>query len=133
MKKKIQLLAVALLTIITATVAQTKPAAWVEMKIFHSFMSTTFHPSEEGNLAPLKQKADSMFIAAKQWQASAIPDTYKPKETTKALKQLVKECKGIKNAVAANATDDELKKKIATAHDVFHTIVNECKKEEENH
>jgi hypothetical protein len=133
MKRKIQLLAVTLLTIITAAVAQTKPAVWAEMKTFHSFMSTTFHPSEEGNLAPLKQKADSMLIAAKQWQASAIPDTYKPKETRQALKQLVKACKGIKGAVAAKATDDELKKKIAAAHDVFHTIVKECKKEEENH
>ncbi|MGF2410920.1 hypothetical protein [Ferruginibacter sp.] len=133
MKKKIQLLALALFIFITATIAQNKPAAWAEMKAFHSLMSTSFHPSEEGNLTPLKQQADSMFIAAKQWQASPIPDTYKPKETKKALKQLVKECKGIKNAVAANAADDELKKKIAAAHDVFHTIVKECKKEEEAH
>lgn len=133
MKKKIQMLLLSLLITVTATFAQAKPAVWTEMKVFHSLMSSSFHPSEEGNLAPLKQKADSMFIAAKQWQASPVPETYKPKETKKALKQLVKECKSIKNAVTANATDEELKKKVAAAHDVFHTIVKECKKDEEAH
>jgi hypothetical protein len=133
MKKKIQLLTLAFLAFATATIAQAQPAAWAEMKMFHSLMSSSFHPSEEGNLAPLKQKADSMLVAAKLWQASSIPDAYKRKETKKALKQLVKECKAIKTAVAANASDDTLKKNIAAAHDVFHTIVKECKKEEEAH
>lgn len=115
---------------ITAS-AQTNPAAWPEMKNFHSFMSSTFHPSEEGNLAPLKAKADSMYMAAKQWQASAIPASYKPKETKVALEKLVKQCAEIKTSVANNAADDELKKLIANAHDVFHTIVKECRKEDE--
>jgi hypothetical protein len=91
-------------------------------------MSASFHPTEEGNFAPLKERADSLFTAAKQWQASAIPAEYKTKETKTALKQLVKVCKDIKKAVTANAGDEELKKKITGAHDVFHTIVKDCKK-----
>ena len=133
MKQKIRLTVLALIAFVTALTAQTKPAPWAEMKAFHHLMSNTFHPVEDGNFAPLKEKADSMLVAAKQWQAASIPDEYKPAETKKALKKLVKECKGIKKAVAANASDDELKKKITVAHDVFHTIVKECKKEEETH
>lgn len=133
MKRKIRLTAMALMLTATSIFAQTKPAAWPQLKAFHALMSASFHPSEEGNFAPLKEKADSLFTVAKQWQASAIPAEYKTKETKTALKQLVKECKGIKKAVAANASDEELKKKIAGAHDVFHTIVKDCKKEEEAH
>lgn len=133
MKKKIRLTVLALIAFVTASVAQTKPAPWAEMKNFHHFMSTSFHPAEEGNFAPIKEKADSMLVAAKQWQAASIPAEYKPSETKKALKQLVKECEGIKRAVASNVPDADLLKKITAAHDVFHTIVKECKKEEETH
>ncbi len=43
---------------------------WPALKDFHKVMSQTFHPSEEGNLQPIKersgemtQKADSIFQA----------------------------------------------------------------------
>ena len=77
--------------------AQTKSAMWPEMKTFHSYMASTFHPAEEGNLKPLREKADSLYNAAKNWQASAIPSNYKPTETAAALKKLVKQCASIKN------------------------------------
>lgn len=133
MKRKISFVLIASLFAAASAFAQAKPAVWKEMKSFHYFMSTSFHPSEEGNLAPLKQKADSMLTVAKQWQASPIPDTYKPTETKDALQKLVAACEDLKASVTANAADDELKRKIAKAHDVFHTIVKECKKEEEHH
>jgi hypothetical protein len=72
MKQKIRLTVLALIAFVTASVAQTKPAPWAEMKNFHHFMSTTFHPAEEGNFAPLREKADSLLTAAKQWQAAQI-------------------------------------------------------------
>ena len=101
------------------------------MKTFHSLMAATFHPSEDGNLAPLKQKADSLAIVAKMWQASAIPSNYKPVETKSALENLVAKTTDINNAVAANKSDADLKKLIAEAHDIFHHIVGECKKADE--
>jgi len=36
-----------------------------------------------------------------------------------------------KKSVAKNETDDVLKKQIADAHDIFHTIAKECRKEDE--
>ena len=56
MKKKIKLLAVALLATITIAIAQTAKSKWAEMKKFHSFMSSTFHPAEEGDLNHLRQR-----------------------------------------------------------------------------
>lgn len=126
MKKSIQ---IAFILFLSATgFAQTKKVAWPEMKTFHSFMAATFHPSEAGNLAPLKQKADSLAIVAKMWQVSAIPSNYKPAETKSALENLVAKTTEINNAVAANKSDADLKKLIAEAHDIFHHIAGECKK-----
>lgn len=126
---KLKLTVLAIIAFVTTACAQTKPAQWAELKNFHHFMSTTFHPAEEGDFAPLKAKADSMLTAAKQWQAATIPAGFKPKETKAALDKLVKQCTAIKESVGANAPDADLKKQITAAHDVFHTIVKECRDE----
>jgi len=130
--KSIVRLAVVMLAMIPAmSFAQTGKATtapWAELKAFHALMSKTFHPSEEGNFAPLKAKADSLLIAAKAWQASKIPADYKPEETQETLAKLVKQCNLIAGAVAAKADDVKLKVLIADAHDIFHKIVGECKK-----
>lgn len=131
MKKKIQLLLIAFLVNTAALLAQSSTPGWPEMKNFHHFISTTFHPSEEGNLAPVKEKADSMVKAAQRWQASPIPADYKQDETKKALDKLVAKCKQIKASVLKNVADEELKKQLSECHDIFHTIVKECRKAEE--
>lgn len=111
--------------------AQTKKPSWPEMKTFHSFMASTFHPAEEGNLAPLKANADSLYNAAIAWQASVIPATFKNNETKEALQKLVKQCAEIKESVNNKKEDAVLTKLITEAHDTFHHIVGECRKAEE--
>ena len=131
MKKTIQIL-ILLLAILPVTIfAQKKKAVWQEMKTFHLYISATFHPAEEGNLQPLKEKADSLYNAAKNWQASAIPSNYKPTETTAALKKLVKQCASIKKYVDAKMSDKDLTHLITEAHEIFHNIAGECKKADE--
>lgn len=129
MIKKLKLFALMLLAFAGTALAQKKATTpeWPEMKKFHSFMSTTFHPAEEGNLAPLRAKADSLVSSSKAWQASPIAANYKPLETKAALTKLVAQCEKIKKAVNDKATDDQLKVLITDAHDIFHTIVGECR------
>lgn len=129
MKK--QLMIIAMLAMVSVTFAQTAKPSWAEMKTFHSFMSSTFHPAEEGDFAPLKTKADSLLIVAKLWEASSIPSDFKPAETKAALAKLVNKCQAIKKAVATKQADERLKKLITEAHDIFHTIVGECRKADE--
>lgn len=128
MKKLISFITILLLAA-SPLFAQSK-VTWPELKAFHHYMSGTFHPAEEGNLAPLKAQADSMLVSAKQWQASAIPDQFKPAETKAALEKLVQQCSLINTAVQAKEPDDKLLKLITDAHDIFHTIVGECRKPE---
>lgn len=128
MKKTVLMLLFAIGVFAFAGKAQTTQPGWPEMKAFHSLMSGTFHPAEEGNLAPLRAKADSLLAGAEAWQKSEIPANYKPVETKEALTKLVNRCRDIKKAVLANMNDDKLKKMIADAHDIFHKIVGECQK-----
>lgn len=131
MKTKIMLLAVMLLAGITTVNAQNTKPIWKEQNTFHSFMSAAFHPAEEGNFMPLKERADSLLLAAKNWQASPIPADFKPAETKAALKKLVIKCTAVKKAVDEKVSNEILMKLITEAHDVFHTIVGECRKTEE--
>ena len=131
MKKVFQfaLIIIAFLPVIGT--AQTKAAVWPQMKTFHSYMAATFHPAEEGNLQPLREKADSLYNAAKNWQASAIPSNYKPTETSAALTKLVKQCASVKKYVDAKMSDKDLTHLITEAHEIFHNIAGECKKADE--
>ena len=111
--------------------AQTgKVAPWPELTAFHSLMAATFHPTEDGNFAPLKEKADSLMNAALAWYASPVPDSYKLNETKAEIKKLVAQCINISSAVKAKADDGKLKTLITGAHEIFHKIVGECKKPE---
>ena len=46
---------------------------WPELKEFHGVMSQTFHPSEEGNLEPIKSRATEMKEKAAKLADSKIP------------------------------------------------------------
>ncbi len=131
MKKVYQLAALIIAFLPTIGFAQTKLAVWPQMKTFHSYMAATFHPAEEGNLQPLREKADSLYNAAKNWQASAIPSNYKPTETSAALTKLVKQCASVKKYVDAKMSDKDLTHLITEAHEIFHNIAGECKKADE--
>ena len=72
--------------------AQHTAGAWKEMSDFHEVMSTTFHPAEEGNLQPLRMKAEELYTRAKSWKASAVPAGYDAAKTKDTLKRLVKQC-----------------------------------------
>jgi hypothetical protein len=132
--KRILVAVVMVLAMIPAiSFAQESAKPWPELKAFHSVMSATFHPVEEGNYAPLKERAGELFTAVKTWKASAIPAGFKKKETAAALVELEIACGKLEKAVTAKATDVELKEMITNAHNIFHKIVGECRNTEEHH
>jgi hypothetical protein len=131
MNKKIKLMAVALLATISIAFAQTTQPEWKEMKAFHAIMSPIFHPAEAGNFVPLKTKSDSLLLIAKNWHAAPIPSDYQPKKTEETLAQLVKETSILHDAVLAQKSEKELMKLLTVAHDTFHKVAGECKKEGE--
>jgi hypothetical protein len=57
---------------------------------FHKVMSITFHPAEEGNLAPIKSKIGEMQEKAIAFQKSVIPADVVNKRSTKKSKRFGK-------------------------------------------
>jgi hypothetical protein len=83
--------------------AQSRFDVWPELKAFHTVMSQTFHPSEEGNLvkdAVLKIAIDS-----------------------KKLHELIQQ----------KASDKMISNALEDLHNTFHLIVEKCSKKEEHH
>ncbi len=129
----IKKLAFALIAIFVVNTASAQKGEWKEMKTFHAVMSKTFHPAEAGNLKPVKENSADLLAKAKEWQASTIPSDYKNQETTTVLTSLVAKCEELNLAVIAAKSDDDLKKLITEAHDIFHQIGEKCRVDNHDH
>ncbi|MCU0351449.1 MAG: hypothetical protein MUF43_11600 [Flavobacterium sp.] len=104
---------------------------WAELKSFHGVMSQTFHPSEEGNLAPIKTQSGEMAKKAKILAKSVIPTEFKTEKIQKAVKKLQKDSKTLDKMVKnKKSTEEQIKKALVSLHDVFHEIVGLCKNEQ---
>lgn len=119
--------AVALMSIASiSTFAQGKKA-WPELSAFHSVMSQIFHPAEEGDLKPMRERSGELLEKAKAWKASAIPDDYGDvKGIEESLSALVEGSAKLDERIKAGAKDEEVLKDLGALHDVFHTIVGLC-------
>jgi predicted HAD superfamily Cof-like phosphohydrolase len=131
MKKMLVMMAGIMFTV--ASFAQSKPSDWAQLKDFHTVMSQTFHPAEEGKLEPIKSRSGEMLEKAVAWQKSTPPEEFNKPEIKKELKSLVKGSKELDKMVKKSATDTELTKKLTDLHDVFHNIVGLCKDEHKDH
>jgi hypothetical protein len=110
---------------------------WKELKAFHSVMAQTFHPSEEGNLQPIKERSGEMVEKAKALAASKVPDEFNKPEMLTAIKELVTGSEKLDAMIKAKVSDEEITKYLSGLHDVFHKIVGLCrpgdKHEEHDH
>ena len=100
---------------------------WKEMVEFHKVMSQTFHPAEEGNFLPIRERSGEMFEKAIAWKTSIIPAEYSNvKGIKKNLKQLVKKSSELDRKIKANSSDEVILADLTVLHDVFHNIVGLC-------
>lgn len=103
---------------------------WTELKNFHQIMSQTFHPSEEGNFKPIKERIGEMVQKADLLAKSAIPNEFNSKEVKQATKDLATDSIKLEKLIKANASDAKIKVALEKLHDVFHKIVGLCADEE---
>lgn len=101
---------------------------WKELSAFHTVMSQTFHPAEEGDFKPIRERSGEMVETAKSWKASAIPAEYKDvKGIEESLTALVDGSTKLDSKIGAGAKDKEILNELSALHDVFHTIVGLCR------
>jgi superoxide dismutase len=96
--------------------------AWTELNEFHEVLGATFHPSEEGNLKPIRDRSAELLKRAKDLQNGKIPASFNTPEIKKLMVDLVSECGAINQLVYINANDKILKIRLATIHEIFHNI-----------
>ncbi|MBL7813834.1 MAG: DJ-1/PfpI family protein [Saprospiraceae bacterium] len=118
-----------------AEAAPKKPSIfdqWAALKTFHSVMSQTFHPAEEGKLEPIKTRSGEMLEKANALSKSAIPAEFNTPKINDAVKKLQLGSAALDKLVKnKKTTDAEITKSITALHDVFHEIVGLCR--DENH
>ncbi len=128
MKNKLKsIFAIVILLIVAYSAqAQTK-VEWKEMSDFHRVMSQTFHPLEEGNYLPVRERSGEMVEKAKAWQKATIPTDYTDvKGIKKNLKLLVRKSSALDKKIKGNCSDEAIKAELTALHEIFHNIIGLC-------
>ncbi|WP_309642537.1 hypothetical protein [Flavobacterium sp.] len=124
---KIKSLAIVLFVLaINSVSAQSTFDKWPAIKAFHEVISQTFHPSEEGNLEPIKARSEELMNSATAVLKSDIPAEYRTPAILASAEKLQLKSKALHKMVTAKASDADLKKSLSELHDVFHEIVGLC-------
>jgi predicted outer membrane protein len=131
--KKLMNLTAAIALLVSMSFAQEQKAPWPQMEAFHSVMSTTYHPAEEGKFEPIKTRIGEMVTAAMAWQKSEPPAGYDKPGLKEKLKDLTKGAKELEKLIKKQVPDAELKTKFTALHDLYHEIVGLCADSEEKH
>jgi hypothetical protein len=118
---------------ISVSQAQNKFDKWPEIKSFHKVLSQTFHPSETGDLSPIKTRSAELAAKADTLNKSEIPAEFNKLEVKLALAKLSLESKSLHKMVTDKAKDEDITKALNALHDTFHTIVEKCSDDEEHH
>ncbi len=108
------------------TNAQSKLEKWKELKAFHTVMSRTFHPSENGDLKPIRERSGEMVKKAKELASSKIPDEFNNQTIKDAVNKLVADSEKLNQLIKNKGSDEDVKKALGNLHDTFHIIVEKC-------
>jgi len=127
---KIKILAIiAFLFTASSIHAQSAADKWPALKEFHTVISQTFHPAEEGNLEPVKMRSEELYNKAAALLKSDIPAEYRTNAILASAEKLQMKAKALNKQVLAKASDAELTKSITEVHNVFHDIAGLCSEE----
>ncbi|MCB0471560.1 MAG: hypothetical protein KDC56_00720 [Flavobacteriaceae bacterium] len=108
--------------------AQSAFDKWEALKSFHSVMSQTYHPMEEGNLEPVKSRSGELMEQANTLATSKIPAEFNTDSMKASVKKLKKDSKSLHKLVKSKkSTDEEIKKSLENLQDAFHQIVGLCR------
>ena len=99
---------------------------WPAMKDFHRTMAQTFHPSESGDLIPLRNRSGELLAKAILLKESRPPKSLDTKLILEGLQNLENKCNEVNVLVEKKAKDAVLIKKIREAHDLFHVVQGLC-------
>lgn len=101
-------------------------ATWNELEEFHKVMAQTFHPSEEGNLEPVRNRSVELLEKARLLQKSTIPTSFNTPAIKKSIADIVSDASSLNIAVLSGEEDEVIVEKIARLHTTFHRVQELC-------
>lgn len=101
-------------------------SAWKELSEFHTVMSQTFHPLEDNNFTPIKERSGEMLAKAIALKSAKIPTSFNTPEIKKAIDELVQGATELHKVNTKKVKNDVLKEKLEKLHDKFHEIQGLC-------
>lgn len=119
-------LVLAFIVVANSVSAQTTFDKWPAIKEFNEVMSQTFHPAEEGNLAPIKARSEEIMNKAAMLLKSDIPTEFRTDAILASAERLQLKSKALHKLVQSNGTDAAIVKSITDLHDTYHQIVGLC-------
>ncbi len=99
---------------------------WTELNDFHDIISQTFHPSEEGNLKPVRGRSGELLSKAKALKGGRFPASFNTPEIKKTIDDLVKGAASVNQMVIKKAGDKTITKKLDEVHNLYHAILALC-------
>lgn len=100
---------------------------WSELTEFHKVMSQTFHPAEDGNFKPIRERCGEMLAKAKLLEASQFPPLFNNPDMKQAVRNLVTGSQELYQLVHNNATDAVIMARLTKLHDTFHILQGLCR------
>jgi len=88
-------------------------------------MSQTYHPSEEGDLNPIKTRIGEMTTKAAALQTST-PVEFNTPEILASEKKLYTDSQALQKLIAEKASDATITSALEGLHDEFHKIIGLC-------
>ncbi len=95
---------------------------WTGLNDFHEVMGATFHPSQDGNLKPIRERSGELFSRAKALQTGKIPASFNTPGIKKSIDNLVRGAGTLHQLILKKADDKTITKKLEELHEVFHQI-----------
>ena len=102
---------------------------WPELKEFHLVMSQTFHPSEEGNLNPIKERLTEWKEKTYALSNSKIPVEVNNEKIKSSLLKLKENNVALEKMINEKKFEKEITEFLSVVHDNFHEIIGLCKNE----
>lgn len=102
-------------------------SGWKELDAFHTLMAATWHPAKSNDLKPIRAKADSLLLAAKAWNSSEVPAACNTQELRSAMAAVVTGSVRVKELVASNAADSDVRSVLHDVHERFEVVEKGCK------
>ena len=76
-----------------------KKDEWAELKSFHTVISQTFHPAEEGDFKPIRERSGELMEAANELNNSKAPEEFNKEEIKNATEALATKTKDLHQLV----------------------------------